>query len=78
MTFIAFLFAFDFVGSAWSFGFFVPTTTTNDLRLITETLIHLKFTLDYFVIGKPSIRHSSPVVVTYSNDDARAGLYGVL
>ena len=32
-NFIFIFLAFDFVGSAWSFVFFIPTTTANDLRL---------------------------------------------
>ena len=31
--FIYFFLAFDFVGSARSFGFFIPATTANDLRI---------------------------------------------
>ena len=30
---ITIFFEFFFVGSAWSFGFFIPATTANDLRL---------------------------------------------
>ena len=31
--FLVVLLTFDFVGSAWSFGCFIPATTANDLRL---------------------------------------------
>jgi len=31
--FKVFFLAFDFVGSAWSFVFFIPSTTANDLWL---------------------------------------------
>ena len=43
--------AFDFVGSGWSFGFFIPATTANDLRLRRiSILLYTSYPLHYFLI----------------------------
>ena len=57
-----------FVGSAWSFVFFIPTTTTNDLRL--RGIFYIRsYPLHYFLI---LILEKEPVFLMFS---AKQGNY---
>ena len=52
LQFLCFCFgflAFDFVGSAWSFGFFFPATTVNVLRLLMDFYTRY-YPFHYFLI----------------------------
>ena len=69
--FLCFFSVRHFVGSAWSFGFFIPTTTANDLRL--RRIFYPRFyPLHYFLI---LILEKEPVF-PFSMLSAKQGNYG--
>ena len=44
-----------FVGSAWSFGFFIPTTTANDLRLRKISIPNLIHYIIFLILEKEPV-----------------------